>query len=83
MSHHCHAKGCLRSCAPALLMCPKHWWMVPRELRLAVWREYRSGQELDKRPSAAWHAAADAAIAAVFELERKDRELQARQGSLF
>lgn len=47
-------------------MCRRHWFMVPRELRAAVWATYQPGQEtLRVRPSKEWHAAADAAIAAV------------------
>lgn len=52
-------------------MCPRHWFMVPRELRDEVWRHYRRGQCDDKNPSKEWHAAADAAIAYVAKLERR------------
>ena len=70
MSHTCHARGCTTPVKPELLMCFKHWRMVPRLLQRAVWRAYRSGQCDDKRPSEAWHQAADAAIRAVAEKER-------------
>jgi ribonuclease HI len=53
-----------------MLMCAKHWGLVPAELRSDVWREYRTGQEVDKRPSRAWLDAADAAIDAVAAIER-------------
>jgi len=33
-------------------MCGKHWRMVPRAIQLRVWQHYRSGQEIDKKPSA-------------------------------
>jgi hypothetical protein len=62
MSHLCHATGCEREVEPKLLMCLKHWRMVPRPLQRAVWAQYRSGQEDDKRPSREYLAAADAAI---------------------
>lgn len=39
--------------------------MVPKDLQRQVWATYRPGQCDDKHPSEAWHAAADAAIAAV------------------
>jgi len=68
--HHCHARGCATSCPPEHLMCARHWRMVPSDLQRAVWATYRPGQCDDKRPSAAWHAAADAAIAHVAERER-------------
>lgn len=70
MTHHCHAIACAAAVPPRMLMCRRHWAMVPAELQRAVWAHYRAGQEDDKRPSHAWHLAATDAIAAVFELER-------------
>jgi hypothetical protein len=67
--HHCHARGCGTPTRPEMLMCLRHWRMVPRELQRAVWAAYRVGQCGDKRPSSAWHAAADAAIDAVAKRE--------------
>src|SRR5215472_12049366 len=77
--HHCHARGCGVPVRPELLMCLRHWRMVPRAIQRAVWATYRSGQCDDKNPSEAWHRAADAAIAyvatcegrTVSEVERK------------
>lgn len=63
--HHCHARGCLVPTKPEMLMCLRHWRMVPRNLQRAVWATYRRGQCDDKQPSSEWHDAADAAIAAV------------------
>lgn len=62
MSHLCHARGCPFQVKPELLMCLRHWHMVPRKLQRAVWLHYRAGQCDDKRPSAEWHEAASAAI---------------------
>jgi hypothetical protein len=31
--------------------CSKHWFMLPRQLRNAVWRTYVPGQEITKTPS--------------------------------
>lgn len=62
MIHTCHARGCGKSVAPELLMCGFHWKMVPPTIKKLVYAAYRPGQCDDKRPSAAWHAAADAAI---------------------
>lgn len=67
--HHCHARGCSASIPPKLLMCGRHWGMVPAKLQVAVYRHYRDGQCDDKNPSEAWHKAADAAIDAVFAKE--------------
>lgn len=63
--HTCHAKNCTKVVPPRLLMCLKHWRMVPRELQHAVWATYRPGQEVDKKPSRAYLDAARAAIEAV------------------
>lgn len=67
--HTCHAEGCTRVVPPRLLMCPRHWGMVPPALQAAVWRHYRPGQETDKRPTREYLDAAHAAIRAVAERE--------------
>ncbi|MEM9149126.1 MAG: hypothetical protein AAGB19_01550 [Cyanobacteria bacterium P01_F01_bin.3] len=64
-AHRCHAKGCSKVVPEKMLMCRKHWAMVPKELQRAVWRHYRHGQEVDKNPSSEYLAAALAAINAV------------------
>ena len=59
--HYCHARGCLNEVHPSLLMCSRHWRLVPTHLQREVWRHYRKGQEIDKVPSPSYlHAAADA-----------------------
>ena len=65
MTHTCHAIGCKAPCRPDMLLCYPHWKAVPAKLQRRVWDTYRNGQCDDKRPSEAWHEAADAAIAAV------------------
>ena len=67
--HHCHAKGCTKHVPPEMLMCHRHWPMVPAELKRPVWRHYRVGQCDDKRPSSAWLSAARDAICSVAEQE--------------
>ncbi len=69
MSHHCHARGCTVEVKPEMLMCLRHWRMVPRAIQRAVWAAYRPGQCDDKSPSDAWMRAADAAIGAVASKE--------------
>lgn len=54
-------------------MCRRHWYMVPTHIRRRVWLHYRAGQCDDKRPSRAWHEAADEAIKAVWERENSCR----------
>lgn len=63
--HRCHAIGCEKEVLPILLMCRKHWGMVPKDLQAEVRRTYRYGQEIDKQPSPEYMAAAKAAIEAV------------------
>lgn len=76
MTHHCHARGCKKSCPPERLMCLAHWRKVPKDLQRAIWATYRPGQCDDRRPSDAWFAAADAAIAAVANAERPIQPVQ-------
>lgn len=64
-AHHCHALRCEEEVAPHLLMCRRHWFMVPKLLRQEVWRLYRPGQERSKQPTAEYVDAARRAIAAV------------------
>lgn len=71
MNHTCHARGCTVPVKPELLMCFRHWKIVPREIQRLVWRHYRPGQCDDKNPSEEWHQAADAAIRAVARAEGK------------
>lgn len=51
MPHYCHATGCQTQVKPSLLMCKKHWSLVPDEIQKEVWKHYRKGQEVDKKPS--------------------------------
>lgn len=69
MSHHCHARSCVKKVPPEMLMCRVHWFRVPKHIRDAVYANYRAGQCDDKRPSRAWHLAADAAIGWVAKIE--------------
>lgn len=78
----CHARGCKVACKPEMLMCLRHWCMVPGPLQAEVWNHYRPGQCDDMQPSEAWFAAADAAIRAVFEKEAAAAAKASRQGSL-
>lgn len=67
--HRCHARGCDVRVPPTMLMCRTHWFSVQKKIQRAVWATYREGQCDDKRPSAAWHEAADAAIGYVATLD--------------
>lgn len=67
MAHTCHARGCTIAVPPKMLMCRRHWFLVPKALRDAVWRTYHPGQERTKDPTSEYLAAAHAAIEAVAE----------------
>lgn len=69
MSHTCHAFGCAIAVHPKYLMCPRHWRMVPSRLQLAVWAQYKPGQEVRKDPSPRYLVAMADAINAVAEKE--------------
>jgi hypothetical protein len=82
VSHHCHAIGCHATVPPKLFACGRHWRMVPRDLQAALWMVYRDGQEIDKRPLAAYFvvqtlcriaiAGAEGRTGAVFEMVSGD-----------
>ncbi len=56
--HHCHWPGCTTHVKPALWGCKYHWFLLPEQLRNEIWRTYRPGQEITKRPSAEYIAVA-------------------------
>ncbi len=69
--HRCHARHCDTPVKPEMLMCLKHWRMVPKAIQRRIWAEYRPGQCDDKNISEAWLSAADEAIAAVLTKEQR------------
>lgn len=69
MGHHCHATNCTTDVPPEMLMCRKHWRMVPRKLQGRVWSTYRDGQCDDWNPSTEYCVAAADAVKAVAEKE--------------
>ncbi len=69
MNHTCHAHACEVPVPPRMLMCLRHWRMVPKKLQSAVWATYREGQEIDKDPSDAYMLAQRAAVWAVWVKE--------------
>lgn len=56
--HTCHWPGCLVHVPPRMWGCRKHWFMLPSHLRKRIWATYRPGQEVDKKPSPVYLAAA-------------------------
>lgn len=69
INHVCHAHKCTTPVPPKMLMCKRHWFMVPHALRVLVWATYRKGQEVDKLPSSEYLDAANAAIRNVAQQE--------------
>lgn len=51
VKHICHAKNCNVEVPPRMLMCLKHWRMVPKKLQKEVWQTYVEGQEITKDPT--------------------------------
>lgn len=49
--HHCHWPGCDKQVPPAMWGCLKHWRMLPKRLRDAIWNAFRPGQEKNVTPS--------------------------------
>lgn len=69
MAHTCHAVACETYVPPTMLMCRKHWFMVPPKLRNRVWTMYQDGQCDTLDPTSAYCHAAKAAVIAVAEKE--------------
>lgn len=67
--HTCHAIGCSVDVPEKHLMCMRHWFMVPKNIREQVWATYRPGQEKEKNPTQAWMSGAKAAIQSVRQQE--------------
>lgn len=49
--HECHWPDCDQQVPPAMWGCRRHWYMLPKELRNAVWEAYEPGQEVRMDPS--------------------------------
>lgn len=78
--HKCHAEECNVDVPPRMLMCLRHWRMVPRKLQVAVWAAYVPGQEIRKDPTAEYLDAQRAAVRAVAEKERVARIVATTRG---
>lgn len=63
--HLCHAEGCEIAVPPKMHMCLKHWRMVPKAVQDLIWKHYRTGQEIDKRPSIEYIATAFVSVSCV------------------
>jgi hypothetical protein len=72
--HTCHWPGCKAQVPPKLWGCAMHWYRLPPHLRARIWKTYRQGQEIDKRPSEEYIEAAKAVQAWILEFQEKARE---------
>jgi hypothetical protein len=52
-----------------MLMCSHHWRKVPDDIKDDIWKHYRRGQEIDKKPSIDYLAAALSAVHSVANAE--------------
>lgn len=70
--HACHAIGCSRPVPMHVFMCSRHWKMVPPEIQRDLVAAWQSANKDGPRAlmSDEWNAAADAATAAVWDVER-------------
>ena len=86
--HHCHAIGCPVQVPPRMFSCRPHWYRTPKALQTLIWRYYREGQEIDKRPSTSYLAVQQLTVAylAWLDAERarepKDIAHLRREGAL-
>lgn len=76
MAHTCHATGCSVAVPPEMLMCKRHWFMLPKPLRDRVWRTYRRGQCDDWEISHDYAEAARRAVEYVARREGKVADLR-------
>lgn len=66
-SHKCEAQGCTKRVPSEMLMCRRHWFMVPKDLRCRVWAGYHRGMDDE------YHVAVAAAVDAVQACEASKR----------
>lgn len=75
-AHLCHAIDCEAAVPPRMHMCKRHWFMVPKALRDALWAAYVPGQERRKDPTSEYRRASALCVNAVAEKEgRQGRRL--------
>lgn len=66
--HKCAAVPCTKTVEDDLLMCLRHWRMVPKDIQRRIWQHYRRGQSA-ATSSAEYNAAYDDAVNAVRTIE--------------
>ena len=72
MSHTCHANQCPTSTPEKFLMCPKHWYMVPKNLQAKVWETFKGTTVNQRCNSIPYMEACADAVEHVARLEGKN-----------
>lgn len=70
MSHHCHANDCPVITSPAMLMCARHWRMVPKAMQARVWSTFKARGGVSDAPGSwadYYEACADAVEYVAFQ----------------
>ncbi|HEY9617697.1 MAG TPA: hypothetical protein V6C64_12685 [Microcoleaceae cyanobacterium] len=70
--HKCAAKDCPINVPPHLLMCLRHWTMVPQNIQTQVYQGWRRQQRSPKRVEQYWQAR-QSAIGAVRQQEIQEQ----------
>ena len=70
MTHTCPAVGCTKRMPSTMLMCGKHWRLVPVPIQRRIWRSYRKGPTAHTATDDYMRAVADA-VKAVADAEPK------------
>lgn len=79
-AHTCHAIECEKPVPPRMLMCARHWGMLPNDHKKAIWRTYRPGQERNHAlVTDAYLLAQARAVLVVAEIEDRDVATRMRQ----
>lgn len=68
--HVCQARKCAAIIPRKLLMCLRHWNLVPHEMQQQIYFHYRPGQEEDLKLSPGYRQAYQDAVEAVEQIER-------------
>lgn len=71
LEHHCHAAGCGKSVHPKMLMCAKHWKLVPFAVQCRIYATYVPGQEMRKDASEKFLEAMGIAVEIVEQEEKR------------
>lgn len=76
MIHLCHAVACKKEISPRLFVCPKHWRKLHKVFQDAIWREYKTGQEVSKTPTNRYIAVQRGAISLLATIDGYTQEAE-------